>query len=320
MVQKAEHPIGKVIKVTRKEYLVNLDGRTIVCAVRGKLVGAPDGKAWQVKVGDNVRIRLIDDQQGVIEEILPRKSRLSRTVEGKAYREHIIATNIDQMLIVMAAREPQFKSGLLDRYLVIAEKNHLKAVVCINKIDLASREEFNDYATWYPRLGYPLFFTSAITGEGLDELKNRLQNNVTVLVGHSGVGKSSLIKALEPGLDLKVGRISEKTGKGRHTTTYVQLFPLSFGGYLIDTPGIRELGLWDIYRDELRHYFVEFRQYQDQCQFSDCRHLQEPGCAVKQAVEEGNIFPERYQNYRNIYLTLRAAPYERIKPRSHKTG
>ncbi len=318
MTQTMEHAVGKVIKVTRKEYLVNVDGRTIRCAVRGKLVSAPDGKAWQVRVGDDVRIRLVDREQGVIEEILPRKSKLSRTVEGKAYREHIIATNVDQMLIVMAAREPRFKSGLLDRYLVIAEKNHLNAVICVNKIDLASREEFADYAHWYPRLGYPLFFTSAVTGEGLDELKNVLQNKVTVLVGHSGVGKSSLIKTLEPGLDLKVASISEKTGKGRHTTTFVQLFPLSFGGYIIDTPGIRELGLWDIYRDDLRHYFVEFREYQNQCQFNDCRHLQEPGCAVKQAVAEGKIFTERYENYRNIYLSLRAAPYERITPRAGK--
>ena len=304
--------IGKVVKTTRKTYLVNIGGKEYICSVRGKLAGNGDA-AGSVKVGDDVRVQVISEGEGVIEEILPRRSLLSRSVEGKAYRQHIIATNIDQILIIMSTRFPAFKSGLLDRYLIIAEKNHLKAVICINKIDLSSVAEFEEYRQWYPRLGYPLFFTSALTGEGLNELKSVLREKVSVLVGHSGVGKSSLLKKIEPGLDLKVASVSEKTSKGRHATSVVQLFPLSFGGFVIDTPGVRELGLWEVYRDELKEYFREFIEYAPDCQFNDCRHLQEPGCAVKRAVEEGKIFPERYRNYQNIYLSLRTAPYELIK-------
>ncbi len=307
---------GKVIRTIRKQYAVALeDGRTLLCSVRGRLVGLPSNHQGAVKVGDDVLVRLISEEEGVIEEILPRKSKISRAVEGKAYREHIIATNVDQMVIIMAAKEPPFKSGLLDRYLVIAEKNHLQALICLNKIDLANREEFADYLKWYPQIGCPIILTSAVTGEGIEEFKQRLKGKVSALVGHSGVGKTSLIQKIEPGLDLKTGPTSKKTGKGRHTTTYVELYPLSFGGYIIDTPGIRELGLWDIYRSELKQYFVDFRPYEEHCQFADCNHIQEPGCAVKEAVEKGEIFAERYDNYVNIYLSLRSAPYELLRPR-----
>ena len=300
---------GKVLKVTRKTYDVAVDGRIIPCVIRGRLA-ADDSEYSAVRVGDDVKVELIGEQEGVIQEILPRRSRLSRTIESRAYQEHIIATNIDQILIIMSARQPAFKSGLLDRYLVIAEKNQLKALICINKIDLASRREFQPYYNYYNLLGYLTFFTSIVTGEGLDHLKDVLKDNVTALVGHSGVGKSSLIKAIEPGLDIKVQTVSRKTWKGQHTTTVVQLFPLSFGGFVIDTPGIRELGFWDIYKKDLKHYFMEFRQYADHCQFADCLHIHEPGCAVKAAVEKGEIFRERYENYLNIYTSLKSAPYE----------
>ncbi len=307
--------IGKVIKVTRRHYWVDIDGSIVICTIRGKLAGAPNQEMMSVKVGDDVQIRRTSSTDGVIEKILERRSKLSRAVEGKAYREHIIATNIDQILIIMSAKEPPFKSGLLDRYLVIAEHNHLKAVICINKIDLSSPEEFESYRQWYMKLGYPLFFTSAITGFGANKLISVLKNKVSALVGHSGVGKSSLIKSIEPGLDLKISPISEHTKKGIHTTTFVQLYPLSFGGYVIDTPGIRELGLWNIFQNDLKKYFVEFAAYEKNCQFNNCLHLKEPGCAVKKAVEKEEIFKERYQNYVNIYLSLRAAPYELIKTR-----
>ena len=300
---------GKVIRATRKTFDVAVNGQIIPCVIRGKLT-AQDSEYRVVRVGDDVRIQLISPQEGVIQEILPRRTRLSRVVGSRSHREHIIATNIDQILIIMSTRNPAFKLGLLDRYLVIAEKNHLSARICINKIDLATREEFEKYVTYYSKLGYPAFFTSVVTGEGMDTLRQVLQNRVTALVGHSGVGKSSLIKAIEPGLDIKVQAVSKKTGKGVHTTTVVQLFPLSIGGFVIDTPGIRELGFWEIYRRDLKNYFIEFAQYQQQCQFADCVHLHEPGCAVKAAVEKGEILPERYDNYRSIYLSLKSAPYE----------
>ncbi len=301
--------IGKVLKVTRKTYDVAVNGRIITCTIKGSLT-ATESEYRTVRVGDDVKVQLVTDSEGVITEILPRRSRLSRTLESRQYQEHIIATNIDQILVIMSTREPAFKSGLLDRYLIIAERNQLQATICINKIDLADKKAFERYQQYYSRIGYSTFFTSVVTGEGLNHLKSVLKDKVTALVGHSGVGKSSLIKALEPGLNIKVGEVSRRTRKGQHTTTVVQLFPLSFGGFVIDTPGIRELGLWEIYKKDLHKYFREFRNYEEDCQFADCLHIHEPGCAVKAAVERGEILEERYHNYLNIYASLRNAPYE----------
>ena len=306
---------GKVTKSTRSQYQVFCKNQILNCVVRGKVVGSKKNEFSSVKVGDNVLVEPTSKGNGIILEILPRKSKLSRAVEGKAYQEHIIATNIDQMIIITSTKNPDFKAGLLDRYLVIAEKNQLSSVICLNKIDLTESTAFDKYADVYQRLGYVFFYTSAVTGQGVDLLINILKNRVSVVVGHSGVGKSSLIQKIEPGLNLRISETSEKTKKGKHTTSYVELFPLSFGGYIIDTPGIRELGLWDIYQNELRQYFIEFSEIQIDCQFNDCQHLNEPGCAVKKAVEQGKVFEERYKNYQNIFLDLRSASYELIKRR-----
>jgi ribosome biogenesis GTPase / thiamine phosphate phosphatase len=307
--------IGKVLKSTRNHYLVKTDSAILTCIVRGRVVGSGLSEHSAVKVGDDVRVELITPAEGAIQEILPRRSKLSRAVEGKAYREHLIAVNIDQMIIIMSVKQPGFKSGLLDRYLVIAEKNGLKSIICLNKIDLADKSGFKQIASQYQKLNYPFHFTSVVTGEGMEEFKSFLEGKVSVLVGHSGVGKSSMIQKIEPAIDLKVADISQKTNKGKHSTTYVELFPLSFGGYLMDTPGIRELGLWDIYQNELKQYFTEFAKFERSCQFNDCQHLKEPGCAVKKALEKGKISGERYKNYCNIQSDLRAAPYELIKRR-----
>lgn len=301
---------GKVIRSTRSQYVVYQEGKRYTCSVRGKIAGAPDGEGFSIKVGDDVRIRKISDQEGVIERVLPRKSKLSRAVGGRFYREHIIATNIDQMVIIMSVKKPAFKSGLLDRYLVIAEKNGLSGVICINKTDLAEENQFSEYAEWYPRLGYPVYFTSAIKEVGLEQFRKALKDKVSVLVGHSGVGKSSLVQKIEPSLNLKISEISEKRKKGKHTTSFVELFPLSFGGYIIDTPGVRELGLWDVYRDELKSYFTDFVNQAGQCQFKDCSHINEPGCAVKAAVSSGEIFSQRYRSYCQMYHDLKTMPYE----------
>lgn len=301
---------GKVIRSTRSQYVVYQEGKRYTCSVRGKIAGAPDGEGFSIKVGDDVRIHKISDQEGVIERVLPRKSKLSRAVGGRFYREHIIAANIDQMVIIMSVKKPAFKSGLLDRYLVIAEKNGLSGVICINKIDLAEENQFSEYADWYPRLGYPVYFTSALEEVGLDHFRKVLKDKVSVLVGHSGVGKSSLVQKIEPSLNLKISEISEKRKKGKHTTSFVELFPLSFGGYLIDTPGVRELGLWDVYRDELKIYFTDFVNQAEYCQFKDCSHINEPGCAVKAAVSSGEIFSQRYRSYCQIYHDLKVMPYE----------
>jgi ribosome biogenesis GTPase len=307
--------IGKVLRSTRSHYLVKTDSAVLKCIVRGRVAGGTVAELSTVKVGDDVWVQPLSATEGAIQKILPRRSKLGRAVEGKAYREHIIAANIDQMIIIMSTKQPEFKSGLLDRYLVIAEKNSLKSVICLNKIDLADQSIFQDIARWYNKLDYPFHYTSALTGEGMEKFRNFLVGKVSVLVGHSGVGKSSMIQKIEPTVKLKVLDISRKTNKGKHSTSYVELFPLSFGGYLIDTPGIRELGLWDIFRNELKRYFKEFCKLEADCQFNDCLHLKEPGCAVKRAVEQAKISHERYKNYCNIYLDLRAAPHELIKRR-----
>lgn len=310
MAPKNQIKEGKVLKVTRKTYDVSINQRSISCVVRGKLA-VEDSEYCSVRAGDNVRVLEVTEDEGVIQEILPRKSRLSRIIESRAYKEHIIATNVDQILIIMSTQKPSFKSGLIDRYLAIAEKNQIKPLVCINKIDFASKKNFEIYVEEYTKLGYPAFITSALTGEGTDEIVNKLKKKVTLFVGHSGVGKSSLINAIEPGTAIKIQGISSRTNKGQHTTSSVQFFPLSFGGFAGDTPGIRELGLWDILRKDLKEYYVEFHQYADQCQFLNCMHLKEPGCAVKAAIGKGEIFKERYQNYMNIYDSLKSAHYEK---------
>jgi ribosome biogenesis GTPase len=312
-MKKEKKNRGKVVKATRNFYVVNLGGNTFTCSIRGRVAGDPGSEQTAVKVGDDVLITKISGSEGVIEKILPRRSKLSRTVEGKAYREHIIAVNIDQILVITSTKRPAFKSGLLDRYLIIAEQNGLEATICINKIDLVNPEEFEVYREWYGKLGYPVVITSAGNGYGLEEFEKMLMGKVSALVGHSGVGKSSLVQKIKPELNLKIADISDKTKKGVHATTHVQLFSLAANTYIIDTPGIRELGLWDIFRDDLKSYYIEFTRFEDDCQFKNCQHLQEPGCAVKSAVEEGKIFSERYRNYRNIYDDLRRASYESIK-------
>ncbi len=308
-MRAADENIGKVLKATRKTYDVALESKIIRCTLRGKL--AAEGEAFAaVKVGDDVKISLTSETEGLIEEILPRKSQLSRTIESRAYQEHIIAVNINQLLIILSTKRPKFKSGLLDRYLVIAEKNRLRPVICINKTDLSAPENFADYQDYYTKLDYPVFFTSALTGYGIADLASVFQNSVTALVGQSGVGKSSLIKAIQPNLDIKVAAVSDRTQKGQHTTTAAQLFPLAQNSYVIDTPGIRELGFWGIYKKDLAQYFVDVHRYAPQCQFADCTHIHEPGCAVLQAVETGEMFAERYWNYVNIYDSLKSAYYE----------
>lgn len=302
---------GKVLRATRFNYEVSCAGKVLTCTLRGK-VAAEKTQMQKVKVGDDVRVALLDNQTGAIEEILPRKNQLSRTIASRAYREHIIAVNIDQLMILMATKKPAFKSGLLDRYLIIAEKNSITPIICLNKIDLATADQFETYRQYYgDRLGIKFLFTSATARIGLDDFQQTLANNVTALVGFSGVGKSSLINAIHPDVDIRVGEISDRTSKGQHTTTHVELFPIDANTFVVDTPGIRELGFWNIFRDDLATLYPEIRQYAQQCQFGDCKHLKEPGCAVKKAVENKDFLEERYENFVSIYHSLRKAAYEK---------
>jgi ribosome biogenesis GTPase len=261
------------------------------------------GAAVKLAVGDEVVLERDERGQAwAIAEILARRSRLARRAPGGGFGERVVAANIDQVVVVFAAAQPEPHPRMLDRFLVIAAANELPARIVVNKIELRpdARAMFVDYE----RAGYPLHFTSVKADLGLDELHGALVGQVSALSGPSGVGKSSIINALYPGLDLRVGEISASVNKGRHTTVGADMHPLPDGGYIMDTPGLREVGVWDVSPAELDRCFLEFRPLLGECRFADCRHLQEPECAVREAVERGAIGVARYESYRKLYDEL----------------
>jgi ribosome biogenesis GTPase / thiamine phosphate phosphatase len=259
-------------------------------------------------VGDRVRYHETGEGAGLIVEILPRRNRLVRrtsvpTVGTHAF-EQVVVANVDLVIPVFAAAHPTPHWNLLDRYLAAAESSGLPAAVCITKLDLARGADgaldaqLQAIMAEYRRIGYPVQEVSALTGEGLAELRERLHGKVTVLVGKSGVGKTSLLNALQPGLGLRVAEVNRKTGKGKHTTTSLEIFGLEGGGAILDTPGMREYGLWDVTPEDLAELFPEMRPWLGQCRFGEsCRHDEEPGCAIRKAVMAGSISPHRYHNY-----------------------
>lgn len=258
----------------------------------------------RLSVGDHVKLRQLDASSGLIEEILPRQSSLSRKDAGSTTKKSIQQTmlaNLDQVVLVFATAQPEPHFGLLDRYLTICESAEMRSLICLNKADLSHAEYVNEAAELYTSLGYRVIWTSTLTNQGIDDLRALLQDHTSLFTGPSGVGKSSLVNAIEPGMALRTGLISDATGKGRHTTTGSQLYPLSGGGWLADSAGIRALAAWDIPPEELASCFVEFRPYLGACEYSDCTHIDEEGCAVIQAVQEGQISEKRYRSYVRIY-------------------
>lgn len=262
-----------------------------------------------VAVGDRVRYVEAGEGRGMIVEVLPRESRLSRPapVPGQRVFEQVIVSNADLILPVFAVASPTPKWGLLDRYLVSAEAAEIPVLIVINKLDLAWKNpSFDEEIEIYRRIRYPVLLVSAATGEGIEELKQAIQGKQSVMVGKSWVGKTSLLNAIRPGLGQRVKAVSSgELGKGRHTTTHLEMFELDFGGALVDTPGIREFGLWDITADELAYFFPEMADYVGQCKFGmSCRHDREPGCAIRKAVMAEAISPYRYQSYMNLRREL----------------
>lgn len=308
---------GVVLSGTGGVWQVRADtGETVDAALRGRLKKSssgrrPDGSLrrdtisaaaskLKLAVGDDVSLeRATRDDAWAIAEILPRRSVLARRAPGGGQGERIVAANVDQVVVVFAAAKPDPHPRMLDRFLVIAEGNDLRAQIVINKVDLvgeaAARARFDSYA----RIGYPVHYTAAKAGLGIDSVRAMLGGRRSVLTGPSGVGKSSLLNTVFPGANLRVGEISESVNKGRHTTVGAVMLPLpdAEGGYVIDTPGLREVGLWALPARELDSCFPEIRGLREGCRFADCRHVSEPDCAVRAALDSGRITPERYDSY-----------------------
>ncbi len=287
-------------------------GETHEASLRGRLKKEADDSR-KLAVGD--RVVLEADTRGThwaIAEILPRSSQLARRAPGGGPGERTVAANVDQVIVVFAASKPEPHRRMLDRFLVIAEANSLESRVVINKIELVDRESTERMFSDYVRAGYPVHFTSVKQHIGLDELHRELAGKTSALTGPSGVGKSSLMNAMYPGLDLRVGEISESVNKGRHTTVGALLHPLPDAGYVVDTPGLREIATWGLSSVDLDSCFREFRELIPSCRFGDCTHRVEPGCAVRAAVESGRVSAERYDSY----LRLR----EEIEQDEKKSG
>ena len=273
------------------------DGHILECSVRRLVRTMSRDVRNAVVVGDEVYVEPTDARNGVIVRVEPRRTTISR---GSDRHEHVIAANIDQAVIVTSAAEPQLKPALVDRFIVSAEKGGTRPVVCITKADLVDRALLEPVAEIYRRIGYDVVLSSIRTGEGIDALRDILTNQVSVVAGQSGVGKSSLINAVDPRLKLPTGDVSADSGKGRHTTRVSALLPLAAGGWIVDTPGIRQMQLWDVAPFEVEAYFRDFVPHVPHCKFPDCTHTHETSCAVKAAVERGEIAPLRYQGYLRI--------------------
>ena len=293
---------GLIVRSQSGFYTVETEEGMVVCRLRGRLKrGRREGDI--AAVGDWVQISRQEDGSGMIEQIEERQrmfARMAPTPRGE-YRQIIIA-NPDQVILVFACAEPEPRLRMLDRFLIVAEEADTPATIIFNKVDLVGIQMAKDKYGHYEAIGYPVLFTSIVTGQGVDQLHEILVGKISVLAGPSGVGKSSLLNAIQPGLGLAVRDISKATKKGRHTTVVREMFPLKEGGYVADTPGLKALALWDIEPEEVDGYFPEIRDLVAECQFSNCMHLHEPGCAVKAAVERGQIHPERYESYIRLRL------------------
>ncbi len=291
---------GIVLRAQSGFFWVQTEAGVLECRLRGRLKKERRSSDIAV-IGDEVEVRQVAPGEGAIEAVLERHSRFSRQQPGQRgqWREDVLVANLDQVCVVFAAANPPPNLRMLDRFLVIAEYNEIEAVVIVNKLDLAPPEEMRALFATYEQIGYCVLYASAQTGAGIDTLREQLAQRISVFAGRSGVGKSSLLNAIQPGLELRTGAVSEAVGKGRHTTVVAELIPLvgPGGGYVADTPGIRELAGWQIPDDELDWCFREFRPFLGDCEFNNCTHLHEPGCAVREAVERGDITAERYDSY-----------------------
>jgi ribosome biogenesis GTPase len=293
---------GLVIRSQSGFYTVETEAGLVTCRLRGRLKrGRRTGDI--IAVGDWVLISVLPDGSGMIEEIEARRhmfARMAPTPRGE-YQQILIA-NPDQVVLVFACADPEPHLRMLDRFLIVAEEAGIPAIIVFNKVDLIGIWQARKWFGHYKKIGYPVLYTSVKSGRGVKELTKRLTSQISVLAGPSGVGKSSLLNIIQSGLGLAVRNVSETTGKGKHTTVVRELFALEGGGYVADTPGLKALALWDIEPEEVDAYFPELRDLVADCQFSNCTHIHEPGCAVMAAVEAGSVHFERYESYVRLRL------------------
>lgn len=313
---------GTVFKKLQGHYFVHTGSETITCSMSNRLrkyfqypTSDPASGTLRgvqkvhdirmvdpVAVGDIIRFTLMNDGTGHIKEIAPRRNKLIRQAAGEKALEQIIAANVDQIIPIIAAANPKPKWQQLDRALAMIEQSGIPALICLTKTDLDKRGKSREVSQIYEDIGYPIVRSSTVTGEGVDEFNAAIAGKTSVLIGMSGVGKTTLLNAVQPGLGLRVNEVSEATDKGKHTTTHLEMFPLDGGGGVVDTPGMKIFGLWDIDASALDELYPEMEPYIGRCQFGlSCSHTHEPDCLVKDAVADGSISELRYKNYKKIY-------------------
>ncbi|REL33698.1 ribosome small subunit-dependent GTPase A [Rhodohalobacter sp. SW132] len=298
---------GKVIQSTGKWYKVSSDGEIFDCRIPGKFRLVEESVTNPVAVGDNVDFTVGDDGSGMIDSIHDRKNYVPRKSTRSNKDEQILVANIDRAWVVQSIRQPKIKRGFIDRFLVACEAYEIPSGIIINKTDLANKRDLNEIHSitdTYTEIGYPVLQTSLEDDSSIEKLREELQNRTSVFIGHSGVGKTSLINVLDPSLNLAVGDISSYSDKGKHTTTYARLLSLNENSYLVDTPGIKEFGLVNIEPYELSIFFPEMHEARLHCKFNNCTHNHEPKCGVIEAFERGEIDPDRYDSYLNMLESI----------------
>ncbi len=302
---------GRVIQSTGSFYEVLLNsGETIICRIKGKFRLNDNKLTNPIAVGDIVDVDFDEEVGGsIIKNIHPRKNYIMRSAPHKTDHKHIIASNVNQCVVIASLLQPRTSTGFIDRILFTAFVYDIPGLVVFNKKDIYKKGDLkllDQLIEAYSSIGYSSFAASAATGENIDQIKDVLREKISLLAGHSGVGKSSIINKIEPGLNLKTGIISHYSEKGLHTTTFAKMHKLSFGGFIIDTPGIKEFGLTDVEPEEVGHYFPEIRHLMSNCRFNNCLHVNESGCAIITAVETGEIAISRYSSYITFYEEIKS--------------